>query len=386
MIPEVIPNTNRWLAIDILRGISVAGMLLNLNPGDWGSQYLWLVHAKWDGWNLIDMVAPLFLFCIGAAIPLSFSKRLEKGIPKGILLWQIVWRSILLIILGLFFNLYPSFDWSHLRIPGVLQRIGLGYGIASIFVLYLTNIDEKNKCHFNYKLIAFAVVFILVSYWALLYFIPVPGFGAPRFDPVGSWPPYIDRALLGTNHMFVWWPVDGKIVFDPDGILSSYPIIINILVGVLAAIFYLRHEPGKKIPFYIISGIAMIIISYIFIQVCPIVKNIWTSTFALLSGGIALLLLGMFSFFHQRMKFVAFFYPFLVFGKNPLLAYLICALLMPLLDWNVISNTSFRFLGHTFFSQWMGASHASFLFGIIYLTFIFVLLIFFERRKIFLKI
>lgn len=379
-------DLKRWDSLDLLRGLSVVGMLLNLNPGEWGKQYEWLIHAKWEGWNLIDMVAPIFLFCIGASMPLSFQKRLELGIPKNHLYKQIALRSLLLIFIGLFFNFYPDFNISTTRIPGVLQRIGLGYGVVGIFVLYLTNSNSENKIIFNHKSVGLAALFILISYWTFLYFVPVPTFGAPRFDPIGSWPSYVDRELWGINHMFKYWPVDGKIVFDPDGLLSTYPVFFNILIGVFTGILYLRTNAINKIGYYFLFGIIMMIISYLLIPFCPIIKNIWTSTFALLSSGFALILLGVFSFFDYNKKSIKYFYPILVFGRNPLIAYIICFLIMPLLDINLFQNHSIRFMCQEFFSHFMMPYHASFLFGILNLVIILIILWLFEKKKIYVRI
>ena len=180
----------------MLRGLTIILMLMNLTPGSWEHNYPFLVHAKWEGWTLIDMVAPAFLFCIGAAMPLSLERRSEKGDSRATLLRHVLWRGTLLVAIGLFLNLYPRFDFATFRIPGVLQRIGLCYMLTGAFML-MTARFEGTRLYFRFKPLAIAAAVILVSYWLLLYFVPVPGFGAPRFDPVGSWPPVIDRAVIG---------------------------------------------------------------------------------------------------------------------------------------------------------------------------------------------
>ena len=125
----------RWDALDVLRGLTIILMLMNLTPGSWEFNYPFLVHAKWDGWTLIDMVAPAFLFCIGAAMPLSLERRSEKGDSRATLLRHVFMRGALLIGIGLFLNLYPRFDFATFRIPGVLQRIGLCYMLTGAFML-----------------------------------------------------------------------------------------------------------------------------------------------------------------------------------------------------------------------------------------------------------
>ena len=108
----------RWDALDVLRGLTIILMLMNLTPGSWEFNYPFLVHAKWDGWTLIDMVAPAFLFCIGAAMPLSLERRSAKGDSRAALMRHVLSRGALLIAIGLFLNLYPTFDFATFRIPG----------------------------------------------------------------------------------------------------------------------------------------------------------------------------------------------------------------------------------------------------------------------------
>src|SRR5689334_25339814 len=110
-------RNNRWDALDVLRGLTIMLMLLNLAPGSWEHNFDFLEHAKWEGWTLIDMVAPAFLFCIGVAMPLSFERRSARGAPPGDLLRHVWWRGLLLVAIGFFLNLYPRFDWDSVRIP-----------------------------------------------------------------------------------------------------------------------------------------------------------------------------------------------------------------------------------------------------------------------------
>ena len=382
---------NRWEALDLLRGLSIIGMLMSLTPGAWDREYTWLTHVKWEGGHLIDMVAPAFLFCVGAAIPLSFRSRFEKGATKGQLAAHVLWRALALVGIGLFLNAYPVFDWAHLRIPGVLQRIGLAFGLVGGIVLLTTRPNEVGKPTFSPALIAGAAVLILVSYWALLYFVPVPGFGAPRFDPVGSWPPFIDRAVFTVPHLFIYWPVDGKVVFDPDGLLNIYPTCANILIGVLAGILYQRRSLKHPLLIAFITGAAMMILAVGLNGICPIIKNIWTSTFVLFSSGFTLVLLAILMIGTDHPKAIRFLFPVRVFGANPLLAYLIRFLFDPLLDINWIPTAQFGKVSLRWGSQIVAKgiidlSLASFLFSVAYLVVLFFILWFFYRKRWFLKL
>ena len=383
-------NTNsRWESLDILRGLCIIGMLLNLNPGAWEHEYSWLVHAKWEGGTLIDMVAPAFLFCIGASIPLSFQNRIKKGFSRATIARHILLRSFLLVIIGIFLNAYPVFDWAHVRIPGVLQRIGISFGLVGLFTLFISR-QNGNSLRFSAKHIAAAALFILVSYWVLLYFIPVPGFGAQRFDPVGSWPSYIDRAVFGIPHMFTYWPVDGKVVFDPDGLLSVYPVCATVLLGVLTGMVYQQNRLKRPALTAFLTGAALIAAALLLQCICPIIKNIWTGTFVLFSGGFAMVVLAGITVLLKRAKAGPVFFPAKVYGANPMLAYLLCWLLMPLLDWAWIPTadgfTNIRYGSQSLLRTFTNEQFASFLFSIVYLALIFGILLVCYRKRWILKL
>jgi predicted acyltransferase len=387
--PQTSPN--RWEALDLLRGLSIIGMLLSLTPGAWNLEYTWLTHVKWEGGHLIDMVAPAFLFCVGAAIPFSFRSRLEKGATKRQLAAHILWRALALVVVGLFLNAYPVFDWAHLRLPGVLQRIGVAFAMAGGIVLLTTRTNQAGQPVFSPALIAGTAVFIVVSYWALLYFVPVPGFGAPRFDPVGSWPPFIDRAVFTVPHLFIYWPVDGKVVFDPDGLVNIYPTCANILIGVLAGILYQRRSLRHPMLTAVSTGAVLMILAVVFNGLCPIIKNIWTSTFVLFSSGFTLVLLAILMITTDHPRAARLLFPVRVYGANPLLAYLIRFLFDPLLDMKWIPNAQFGKVSLRWGSQIISQgiidpSLASFLFSIAYLIVLFFILWFFYRKRWFLRL
>jgi predicted acyltransferase len=377
-------QVSRWDALDVLRGLCIVGMLLNMNPGSWERGYDWLTHARWEGGTLIDMVAPGFLFCIGVALPLSLQRRFAKGASRSELLNHVLVRSAVLVVLGFLLNLYPNFDFSHVRVPSVLSRIGLCYGIVATLVVLTTRADEPRVLRIRPVLLGGVALFILISYWLLLFAVPVPGFGAPRFDPVGSWPAVIDRALIGTNHMFAYWPVDGQVVFDPEGILSTYPACFNVLFGVIVGLGFSRWSLRQPALIAVVTGAAMLLIALLLRGVCPIIKNLWTSTFALFSSGFALVTLGVLMPVSNRNGVRQLLFPTRIFGENPLLAYVLCWLIGPLLDIAWLGNevpVSLRIAGQDWFSRFFEPALASLLFGVCSLLVVFAVLLVCHRKR-----
>ena len=379
----------RWDALDVLRGLTIILMLMNLTPGSWEFNYPFLVHAKWEGWTLIDMVAPAFLFCIGAAMPLSLERRSAKGDSRATLMRHVLSRGALLITIGLFLNLYPKFEFATFRIPGVLQRIGLCYMLTGVFMLLTARLDGA-RLLFRFRPLVAAAVVVLVSYWLLLYFVPVPGFGAPRFDPVGSWPSVIDRAVIGVQHFFPYWPVDGQVVFDPEGILSTWPSCFNVLLGALAGLTYTRGTVARPEFTFIGAGVVMMVLSTLLAGLCPLIKNLWTSTFALWSGGFALACLGVLMPVSQARIVRPALWPARIFGENPLLAYILVFLAAPLIDAQWLGTaqapTTLRNAGQAWFSSLVEPRAASLLFALCGIGLIFLVLLVCHRKRWILKL
>jgi predicted acyltransferase len=383
-------NKNRWDALDVLRGLTIMLMLLNLSPGSWEHNFGFLVHARWQGWTLIDMVAPAFLFCIGVAMPLSFERRSARGATRADLVRHVLWRGLLLVAIGFFLNLYPRFDWQSVRIPGVLQRIGLCYALCGVFMLYTAKRSTHAALALRIKPCAIAIAVIAVTYWALMFFVPVPGFAAPGFEPEGNWTSYLDRAVIGVDHFFPYWPVDGKVVFDPEGLLSTWPACIDVLLGAIAGIAHARGLLARPAAGFVIAGAVLMALAYAMSPVNPLIKNIWTGSFALFSGGFALALLGLLAPVTQAPGIGRLFWPARIFGENPLLAYIIVFLMAPLIDANAFGTyeapVSLRSGGQAFFEQWLSPDWASLTFGLLGLLFLLAILIVCHRQRWILKL
>src|SRR5882672_5690255 len=214
-MPAVRLSAPRLQSLDAFRGLTVAGMLLVNNPGSWEHIYPPLEHAAWNGWTPTDVVFPFFLFIVGVAIPYSLGRRLEQGEGRGALVRRVAFRALLIILLGLFLNAVPRFDWATLRLPGVLQRIGLVYLLAGTAYLLVSP-----------RLLVLKVVSTLLVYWALMLLVPVPGVGAGSLTPDSNLAQYIDSHLFGTHMWREHW--------DPEGLLSTLPAVASCLIGILA--------------------------------------------------------------------------------------------------------------------------------------------------------
>jgi predicted acyltransferase len=383
-------NNRRWDALDVLRGLTIILMLLNISPGSWAHNFGFLVHAPWEGWALIDMVAPAFLFCIGVAMPLSFERRASKGATGAGLMRHVVWRGLLIVAIGFFLNLYPNFDFETVRIPGVLQRIGLCYALCGVFMLLTAKRDAGGALKLNFEAIAIASVVILVSYWMLLAFVPAPGFSAPSYHPVDNWASVIDRAVIGVEHLFPHWPIVGKVVFDPEGILSTWPACFNILLGTLAGIVHARGLTARPSLAFVVAGALLMGLAYAIAGVHPIIKNIWTSSFAIFSGGFALTLLGLLAPVTQAPVVRPALWPARIFGENPLLAYILVFLMAPLIDaaWfgSEAAPVTLRNGGQAWFEQWLSPNLASLMFGLAGLALLFLILLVCHRKRWILKL
>lgn len=321
----------RVVALDVLRGLAVAGMILVTSPGSWDCSYAPLKHAAWNGWTLADLVFPTFLFCVGMAIGLS-APRLRAGRQASAALWsKVARRTGLLILLGLVLNALPSFDLPHLRIPGILQRIGLCYALASAIALLPAKPAADGGLRINVGAVALAAVALLVGYWALLAFTPVPGFGVGGLDSNGSLPAFIDRAVFTIPHLWPYGLTEGVgVTYDPEGLLSTLPATVNVLVGVIVAALLAKSERGGKaaagLPLLAL-GAALVVVGLALDPVVPVNKRIWTSSFALFSSGASLVALVVLQAVLRVRAIEVLAAPLKVLGGNAILAFVVSQVL-----------------------------------------------------------
>ncbi|MCB1024245.1 MAG: DUF5009 domain-containing protein, partial [Acidobacteria bacterium] len=310
-------ESERLVSLDVFRGMTIAGMVVVNNPGTWSAIYSPLAHAVWHGITPTDFIFPFFLFIVGSAIPFSLGKRIKAGGADRAVFAKIIRRTIVIFTLGILLALIPKFDFANLRIPGVLQRIAVCYFFASILFLYL-----------DWKKLAILSAVLLLLYWILMTLVPVPGCITPDINSkVCNLAALLDRVALTEKHM--WKQAK---VFDPEGILSTIPAIVSTLAGVLAGMRLKRDNPKLEKAFGLLAtGICLCALGYIWNYSFPFNKSLWTSSYAVYTGGLALCFLG-FCFWVIDIKgYTKWAFPFRVFGMNALALFVLSGFLSKLL-------------------------------------------------------
>lgn len=379
------------VSLDVFRGITVAAMILVNDPGSWSHVYPPLEHAEWNGWTPTDLIFPFFLFIVGVSMTLSFASRAARGWTRRTLALHVVRRSLLIFAIGLFLNGFPDFDFSAIRIMGVLQRIALCYLAGGL--LYLATFkknparERRVIARGNVSVISAAVVALLVLYWVLLTFVPVPGYGAGHLGKDDSLAAYIDRAVLG-GHL---WS-ESK-TWDPEGILSTLPAIATLLIGILSG-EWLRsdREARRKVIALAAAGALLLIAGRLLHPYFPINKNLWTSSFGLFTGGFAMLALALCYWVVDVRGWRAWTSPWLVFGMNAILAYALAELLAEAsIDFEFSDSHHHMTTMHGWIYDRLFVAHASpvnasLAFAVFFVIVIFLPLWLLYHRRVFLRI
>lgn len=319
------PPAERLVSLDAFRGITIAGMILVNNPGTSTDVYRPLEHAAWNGWTPADLIFPCFLFIVGVALTLSLPPRAVANANRGRLASKVLRRAALIFALGIFLNGFPGMDWSMLRIPGVLQRVALCYGGAALVVL---TADIRGQ--------AITAASLLVGYWVLIMFVPSPGASGTVSTPEANWVGYLDRHLLGGHLLYDDW--------DPEGLLSTLPALATTLFGVITG-SWLRsvRDSSERTAGLLIAGTVGVAAGLVLGIWFPINKNLWTSSYAIFSGGAALIVLAACSWLINVKGYRRGLSPFVAYGMNPIVAYVLSSLTTKImLLWMVVQPDGTR--------------------------------------------
>jgi predicted acyltransferase len=394
-------TAERLVALDVFRGLTIAGMLLVNNPGSWSAIYPPLEHAEWNGWTPTDLVFPFFLFIVGITTHLSLGARAERGADTRALVRRVLRRGAMIVLVGLLLNAFPFFWWGkiagnaapslldrvlyraqHLRFAGVLQRIGIAYACAALLTLRTSRRTQL-----------IAVITILLGYWMAMTLIPVPGTGTIGAflldDPPRTLAAWFDRLILGTNH--IW---SSTKTWDPEGPLSTLPAIATAMLGVFAGrwIGDKSRPLIERITTLYGAGCLAMLGGSLWSWVFPINKNLWTSSYVLFTAGFACLALATCLWLIDVRHVRGWTRPFVIYGVNPLVAFagsgvmarLIDSLLKVEVEGKKVSLHQLSY--DRLFAPFFAARFGSLLWGLCFVGFWLLILALLHRRNIIVKL
>lgn len=317
----------RLVSLDAFRGFTIAAMVLVNNPGDWSHLYSQLAHAAWHGWTFTDWIFPFFLFICGVSMSFSLGRRAEAGDDKPALLRQLFKRAAIIFLIGLLLNLIPAFDFSSVRIPGVLQRIALCTMLAAPIVVYFS---WRQQCVW--------IVALLTAYTLLMLWVPVPDLqgrvAAGVLEPGRDLGAYVDRLLLD-GHLWA-----KSKTWDPEGLVSTLPALCTQLFGVLLGRWLLSVAGrAEKTVWMMLAGLLCLWLGAIIdATFMPINKNLWTTSYCIFMTGWALLLFAAFYWLIDGNDSAAlrevsrrWLQPFTIYGMNALFIFAFSGLVAKML-------------------------------------------------------
>lgn len=356
-------------SVDILRGLTIAAMILVNTPGTWSYGYVPLLHSEWHGLTPTDLIFPFFLFIVGISIYFAYKNKPNTKTTYK----KIVIRSLKIIGLGLFLNLFLPYlpfvkDFEILRFPGVLQRIGVVFLVSAILFL-----------NYKWKTLLGICIFILIGYWLFLGFVPLPDGTLPTFERApNNWANYIDFNVLG-EHM---WKAD----YDPEGLLSTLPAIVSCISGILIGRILDGLQNNIKLLFVV--AFILLISGYIVDIWFPINKAIWSSSFVLVTSGWGTLILAIIYYLSdvRKIKFGAIFK---YVGMNAITIYFLSSFISKTFYLTKISVTDniHSYLYNTLFTySFLSDKMSSLLYAMVVVGFYLILGYIMYRKRIYIKV
>jgi predicted acyltransferase len=369
---NITQDSGRLISLDAFRGITIAAMILVNFPGNEENVYAPLNHTHWNGITPTDLIAPFFLFIVGVAIAFSYTKRLDSGISPSRMYPKLIWRSVKIFAVGMFLNilgLLPDFNIADIRYTGTLHRIAIVFLVCGFIFL---------KTSWKTQVVIAAV--ILIGYWLAMNLIPTPGYGRVMLEPDHNLAQWIDNKYMpGKLYREVW---------DPEGILSTFPSIVTGITGMLAGKLLLSIKSQEyKVMWLFLTGFISTIIGVVWNWVFPLNENIWTSSFVLFTSGLASMTLAASIFVVDILKYRKGARFGVIYGSNAISIYVLAdifALFFYVIRFDGISLNE-RFFN--FFTSVGGApKFVSMIYALMYVGVLFIPAYLLYNRKIFIKL
>ena len=358
-------------ALDIFRGITMAGMILVNDPGIATHVYAPLEHAAWNGITPTDFIFPSFIFIVGVSVVFSLSNQLQKRIVKKAILVKICKRAATLYLIGVLLSILPTFNLALLRYTGVLQRISVVFFCCSLLYLFTSRIFQ-----------IWLAIFILITYFLLMTLVPVPGYGYAILEPGKNLAAWVDSFLLpGKMYQGTW---------DPEGVLSTFTAVVTGIAGMLAGHFLLSNKTAeRKIICLFFAGVISFAFGNVWHLFFPINKNLWTSSFVLYMAGLDCMILASLYFLADMLGVKKWATFAKVFGSNAIAGYLVSEFIYDIVYFKVggVHGTSLNdIIISAVIPCGLSLEMISLIWALLYVVLCFIPVYILYKKKIFLKI
>jgi len=368
----------RFLSLDVFRGMTICFMIIVNTPGSGAESFGILQHAVWHGFTPTDLVFPSFLFAVGNAMSFSMSKF--AGMDNSVVLLKILKRTLLIFLIGYLMYWFPFFHYgdngsinfspmANTRVLGVLQRIALCYGIASLLIHYLST-----------RTVVIISILFLLGYWLVLLLC---GNSADPFSMTGNAGQFLDLFILGDKHLY-----HGEgLAFDPEGLLSTVPACVNVIIGYYAGRFIQQKGKGfETIAKLLLAGGLLVLLAICLNPVFPVNKKLWTSTFVLITCGLDLVILGALIYIIEVLSYVRWTWFFTVLGKNPLFIYLVSEVLLTIIYVCFPNADLIGKINRSFFQMIAPGPIGSLLFAISFMLVCWLIGYILDKKKIYIRV
>jgi predicted acyltransferase len=365
----------RYLALDVVRGLTIAFMIVVNTPGSWSDIYAPLEHAAWNGFTPTDLVFPTFLFVIGNAF--AFSMKKLSQLTTAAFFRKVLKRGALIFLIGWLLNAFPFVtyadasyhlkDFSAIRLWGVLQRIGVCYLLAAVLIYYCSK-----------RMLIVVSLGLLLGYWALLYLC---GNSGAQYTLAGNAVLKIELLYLPVKNMYPHYDIP----FEPLGLLSTLPSVVNVVIGYLAGL-YVQHG-RQRVRNLLIAGLAMVVAGACWGLVFPINKALWTSSYVVYASGFDLIILAVLMLIIDVYNVKKWSYFFEVFGKNPLFMYILSWILAVLLGIIHIGGPSLKgIIYKQFFTSWLSPKNASLGYALVFMLIVWCIGYIMDRKQVYVRV